>query len=594
MRPRRKPDEPPPFEVAYAETKAPTPGELPELIRIGAKELEEEVIFLAKETEPLAARAAEDEPRARAELRAALQRNEEELRAVVARAREAVEAVMASGTTEAATAAVELAALDPDRALERIGGQPPDVQLDMLWKMSEHGPDAALAALTFVPVPAEAKLDLAVVALTHAPDAANRLDLIPLTPGEKLAIALRVARRDTKAFITLLEHTEIVFDDEERIAVAEDFITRKPDLFPRAAEALHLSPEEISEIVAGTPPDLKKRMLLALEVPGFIGAKPVTPPEVTAMGRRESPTPEGVRDREDIEGFVATLKAASRELLLAVEAARPDRTERERERARLEAELHGELETYGELGMGEAATNKPLYVTYKDRSLPAIYKPKKREATVLDEMRFGGNASREWLAFQIDRALGLDLVPVTVLRDGPEGLGSVQDWRVAKGAYTFENWHTKANFDDTAKLAFFDAATRNLDRHNGNFLISADGHIQAVDNGVMLTGNRTFPLRSRPLKTVENLPLLPVVKDVIVAYRRAPDVQQALRRAFDVALGPDAADRWNEFNGQISLMEKNGKFPAEEYQAQEEALKRKEQLKQGAKIRDQADNPHAP
>src|SRR5436190_16700323 len=57
--------------------------------------------------------------------------------------------------------------------------------------------------------------------------------------------------------------------------------------------------------------------------------------------------------------------------------------------------------------------------------LAAVYKPRRGERPLWD-FPHGTLCDREVAAYVLSRALGWDIVPVTVLRDGPLGEGAVQ------------------------------------------------------------------------------------------------------------------------------------------------------------------------
>ncbi|MFI8854412.1 SCO1664 family protein [Streptomyces sp. NPDC053499] len=96
------------------------------------------------------------------------------------------------------------------------------------------------------------------------------------------------------------------------------------------------------------------------------------------------------------------------------------------------AEATRELLAQGTLtvrGQIRAASNAVLFgtVEHEGRSLPCVYKPVAGERPLWD-FPDGNLAQREVAAYEISRATGWDLIPATVLRDGPYGLGMCQAW----------------------------------------------------------------------------------------------------------------------------------------------------------------------
>src|SRR5262245_59763914 len=83
----------------------------------------------------------------------------------------------------------------------------------------------------------------------------------------------------------------------------------------------------------------------------------------------------------------------------------------------------GEMEIEGRL---VEASNITLRVQLADR-VRAVYKPIRGERPLWD-FPAGSLAGREVAAYELSRALGWELVPPTVMRDGPLGPGSCQLW----------------------------------------------------------------------------------------------------------------------------------------------------------------------
>ncbi len=153
-----------------------------------------------------------------------------------------------------------------------------------------------------------------------------------------------------------------------------------------------------------------------------------------------------------------------------------------------------------------------------------VYKPIAGERPLWDFPR-GTLALREVAAHEISEAAGWHLVPPTVLRDGPHGVGSVQAWiegstgggvldlvdadAVPEGWLTVLKAETYdgspvalAHADDPvlAGMAIFDAVTNNADRKVGHVLRANEqaseftGELFGVDHG--LTFNLDEKLRT--------------------------------------------------------------------------------------------------
>lgn len=147
-------------------------------------------------------------------------------------------------------------------------------------------------------------------------------------------------------------------------------------------------------------------------------------------------------------------------------------------------------------------------VTLGGSSVRCVYKPVSGERPLWD-FPDGTLAAREVAAYTVSEALGWDVVPLTVLRDGPLGAGMVQVWRepdpdqdpvdlVPAGEVPAGYLHVLDAVDaydkpvalvheDTAvlrRMAVFDAVINNADRKGGHVLAMADGHRYGVDHGV--------------------------------------------------------------------------------------------------------------
>ncbi|QPP09724.1 SCO1664 family protein [Streptomyces bathyalis] len=87
------------------------------------------------------------------------------------------------------------------------------------------------------------------------------------------------------------------------------------------------------------------------------------------------------------------------------------------------------LGTLSVLGQIRQASNAVLFgeVEHEGRRMPCVYKPVAGERPLWD-FPDGTLAQREVAAYEISRATGWDLIPATVLRDGPYGEGMCQAW----------------------------------------------------------------------------------------------------------------------------------------------------------------------
>ncbi|MBX3312953.1 MAG: SCO1664 family protein [Actinobacteria bacterium] len=123
----------------------------------------------------------------------------------------------------------------------------------------------------------------------------------------------------------------------------------------------------------------------------------------------------------------------------------------------------------------------------------AIYKPHRGERPLWDFP--DGLYRREVATYRLARALGWDLVPPTVERDGPFGVGSVQ-WFVDADfdRHYFELLEDDATHDQLRRMAAFDVVANSTDRKGGHVLADEAGHLWGIDNG--LSFHAEFKLRT--------------------------------------------------------------------------------------------------
>jgi uncharacterized repeat protein (TIGR03843 family) len=124
----------------------------------------------------------------------------------------------------------------------------------------------------------------------------------------------------------------------------------------------------------------------------------------------------------------------------------------------------------------------------------AIYKPLRGERPLWDFEP--GLHKRELAAYWLSVATGLDLVPPTVLRDGPLGEGSLQ-WFIDADhqQHYFTIYENREDLHERLKdFAFFDIIANNTDRKSGHVLIDGDDHLWGIDHGLCFAAD--FKLRT--------------------------------------------------------------------------------------------------
>lgn len=141
----------------------------------------------------------------------------------------------------------------------------------------------------------------------------------------------------------------------------------------------------------------------------------------------------------------------------------------------------GELEILGLLPNSSNYTFLARATT-ADEELLAVYKPRRGETPLWDFAR-GTLCQREVAAYRLAVALGWPNIPATLMREGPEGEGSVQlfiEFDPEQHYFTMEGTRD----DDFRRVALFDLVVNNADRKGGHCLLASDDTIWVVDHGV--------------------------------------------------------------------------------------------------------------
>jgi uncharacterized repeat protein (TIGR03843 family) len=190
-----------------------------------------------------------------------------------------------------------------------------------------------------------------------------------------------------------------------------------------------------------------------------------------------------------------------------------------------EAGADGEVFRSGELtvlGRIRSASNATFLCEARlgDVEAHCVYKPVAGEAPLWD-FPDGTLAGRELAAYLVSAALGWNVVPYTIIREGPAGPGMLQRWVDQPGdamddddpgagpdlidllptghlppgylpilqAYDYAGDEVTLVHADDARLrrmAVFDVLINNADRKGGHILSGVDGGVYGVDHGVSL------------------------------------------------------------------------------------------------------------
>jgi uncharacterized repeat protein (TIGR03843 family) len=153
----------------------------------------------------------------------------------------------------------------------------------------------------------------------------------------------------------------------------------------------------------------------------------------------------------------------------------------------------GEVEVEGRLPWSSNGTFL-VTVTSQDQECRAVYKPGRGERPLWDFPH--GLYRREVAAYRLSEALGWNLVPPTVLRDGPLGEGSFQLFIEADfEQHYFTLYENREDLHpQLVAMCAFDILANNTDRKSGHVLLGPGDRIWGIDQGLCFSPE--FKLRT--------------------------------------------------------------------------------------------------
>jgi uncharacterized repeat protein (TIGR03843 family) len=155
----------------------------------------------------------------------------------------------------------------------------------------------------------------------------------------------------------------------------------------------------------------------------------------------------------------------------------------------------GEMEVIGRMPWSSNATFLVTLRNADGDEARAIYKPGQGERPLWDFPE--GLYRREAAAYELSEAMGLGVVPPTIVREeAPLGIGSLQ-WFVNAdfGQHYFTLHEQRPELHDRFRaIAVFDIVANNTDRKSGHCLIDTDEQVWAIDNGLCFA--EEFKLRT--------------------------------------------------------------------------------------------------
>ena len=143
---------------------------------------------------------------------------------------------------------------------------------------------------------------------------------------------------------------------------------------------------------------------------------------------------------------------------------------------------HGKIDLQGQFLLGSNYTFL-VKVCHAGKEFPAVYKPMRGEQPLWD-FPPASLAGREVAAWLVSEALGFGLVPFTLLRDGPFGPGSLQQYIDHDPEIHYFSFKP-ADRQRLRPVALFDLLINNADRKGGHILLEKRSRrIYLIDHGL--------------------------------------------------------------------------------------------------------------
>lgn len=357
---------------------------------------------------------------------------------------------------------------------------------------------------------------------------------------DRLTIARRISERRGTNFFELLENAGVRAED-----ILPDALRFFPLLSDAYARFKRLSPDDAEAFMKNADMSVRGHVSRAF---GF-------PERKRSFEKKDSMHATNVHEYEhpiDVETF----RMQEDHLLRTLIASYPERKDAYENKAKRTERLRGEIEFASDLEY--ETCGKPMFVYFKDKEvLPAVYKPQAHDvADMRNGIEAGTYSQREWLAYQIDLALQIDSIPATILRNGPKGPGTVQEWKAARAVISPREL-LRAKAEDLESVAFDDIVKQNTDGHLGNVLIGYDGSLIGIDHSWILSDDpQDFYIKSECFDFLRQRGIM-VSNEVmrkINAFQNSAEVRNALKKCFEVALKDKAEVCWKKFEHLLTLL----------------------------------------
>jgi len=153
----------------------------------------------------------------------------------------------------------------------------------------------------------------------------------------------------------------------------------------------------------------------------------------------------------------------------------------------------------------------------------------------------------------LSQEIGLGLVPFTILRDGPFGIGSVQQWIEVDEDLDLLAYVADSP-DALRKMALFDAIINNTDRKFGHILIDPNGEIYGCDHGVCFHSDdklRTVlwnwsgqPLAQTEIEILRQASRSTAVVAELLTAKELAALDERIASLLEYGIFPEPSDQW--------------------------------------------------
>lgn len=165
------------------------------------------------------------------------------------------------------------------------------------------------------------------------------------------------------------------------------------------------------------------------------------------------------------------------------------------------------------IGGGINTTAKIVYKMPDGTERNAIFKSQAGEYdgdVRAGNIPIGEQWKRERLGYLVNAAIGLDIVPPVVIREVEGNVGAAMDFVDGEEwANAPSSSRQKVPDDQWQKLALQDWITGNTDRHGKNWMVTSEGKLWGIDNGLAFPEKATFHggggYRSKPHRILMDL-----------------------------------------------------------------------------------------